>query len=102
MDRYPEDAELKQIAEWDYHDFEGLLEFAGSLWKYPDRFEVFAADSQNDDLGTRYELSTGGWSGNESIVEALERNAMFWAVCWQQSRRGGYFVFKVPKKPAEG
>jgi len=40
-------------------------------------------------------LATGGWSGNESIVDAL-RDSFFWFVYWHQSGRGGAFWFRVP------
>lgn len=45
----------------------------------------------------RYEVSTGGWSGNEDIIRVLERT-FFWVMCWQSSRRGGHYVLDVPQK----
>lgn len=41
-----------------------------------------------------WEVTTGGWIGNEEIVSALENNYAFWAICWQLSKRGGYYEFK--------
>lgn len=38
-------------------------------------------------------LITGGWSGNESIIGALE-HTMFWFVGWQTSTRGGLHEFE--------
>ena len=40
-------------------------------------------------------MATGGWSGNESVIGALERSA-FWFLYWNQSARGGAFWFHVP------
>ena len=40
------------------------------------------------------ELHTGGWSGNEEIIDALGRNKMFWMLYWQKSERGGHYWFK--------
>lgn len=37
--------------------------------------------------------STGGWSGNESIIGAMQKNRMVWNFLWEQSRRGGHYVF---------
>lgn len=42
-------------------------------------------------------LVTGGWSGCESAVSALERS-LFWFAWWQSSSRGGSFTFEVPEK----
>lgn len=50
------------------------------------------------DLGRtvhRVYLATGGWSGNESAITALQRG-MFWIAWWQSSHRGGAFTFDVP------
>jgi hypothetical protein len=87
-DEYPTDEELDQIKAWPY---EGdahlrLWEFIHSLWHWPEwgfRHE-----------GTAYYLSTGGWSGNESIIGAMQSNFMFWPMWWQSSRRGGHYTFK--------
>jgi len=97
MDRnfYPEERELKKIEEWDYHDFNGLMEYAEDLWKYPQYWKK----------GRKYyRISTGGWSGNESIIAALIQNRMFWGMCWVSSKRGGHYVFEIRKisKDANG
>lgn len=38
------------------------------------------------------ELTTGGWSENEEIIDIL-CNTMFWFLWWQESKRGGYYKF---------
>ncbi len=85
---YPEECELKEIREWDYHDFKGLMEYVEGLWRYADW--GFRAKRKV------YRLSTGGWSGNESIIGALQENLMFWSVCWWKAQRGGHYVFELP------
>lgn len=45
----------------------------------------------------RLELHTQGWSGNESIVNALQKT-MFWFMFWQKSVRGGHYYFKIDLK----
>lgn len=92
---YPEEHELKKIEEWDYHDFRGLMEYVEELWKY--------ADYGYWKRGRKYyRISTGGWSGNESIIYALKQNRMFWACCWVSSKRGGHYIFEISKEATNG
>lgn len=87
-DGYPTDRTLDRIAKWPYTDLRGLADYVRSLWNYP---------SYARKRGNRYLLSTAGWSGNESLIGALQQNYMFWAICWESSRRGGHHVFTLPK-----
>lgn len=87
-DGYPTDEALKRIAEWPYMDIAGMLEFVQGLWSYPDRWWT---------EGDTLHLSTGGWSGNESVIDAMERNRMFMAICWVSSRRGGHYEFDLSR-----
>lgn len=88
MLRYPTKDELKKIAEWPHDDYKRLMEFVKERWEFSD-VGYFEQD------GDRYFLSTGGWSGNEEIIHALYENLLFWALCWQSSRRGGHYEFIV-------
>ncbi len=89
-DGYPESRELNKIRKWTYTDFAGLLEYVKERWKYSDC-------GYWRQVRRIYRISTGGWSGNESIVAALMANRMFWAICWVSSKRGGHYVFQLPK-----
>ena len=41
-------------------------------------------------------ISTAGWSGNESIIYAMQNNkSMLWNLTWVQSRRGGHHIFEL-------
>ena len=40
------------------------------------------------------EYHTGGWSGNEQIVGAMQKT-YFWVFYWQLSRRGGHYWFEI-------
>lgn len=89
MKEYPTEDDLKRIEEWDaIKDAQGLIDFISELWSYPDYFK-----RECEVL----ELHTGGWSGNESVIEALEKNLMFYALFWQKSERGGHYYFTVRK-----
>ena len=89
-DKYPTDEELKRIEKWDFEDFHSLMEFAKSIWWCSDW-------GWSEPSEGKYYVSTGGWSGNECIIEALQRNSMFWRICWVSSRRGGHYEFEVQK-----
>ena len=97
-DGYPTEVELKKIENWPYNDdFEPLMEYVRERWDY-------ANDGFWRQNGDKYYISTAGWSGNETIIGALQANLMFWGSCWQKSERGGHYVFLLcssSKKPKE-
>lgn len=41
-----------------------------------------------------YRVSTGGWSENEEVIDALKCNIFFWTMYWYLSKRGGHYEFK--------
>lgn len=83
---YPTEEELERIRTWPATDHLGLMEYVESLWEYPDFF--------NRD-GHNWLVSTGGWSGNEDIIDAMRENTIFWSLRWYSSRRGGHYQFIV-------
>ena len=97
-ENYPHKQSLKLIRDWPHDQFDELMGFVESLWRYAEW--GFSRDVKLGQVN-EYHLSTGGWSGNEEVISALQSNAMFWAMCWQSSRRGGHYVFKVRKTTNE-
>lgn len=91
-DGYPSEGDLARIRAWPHSDMRGLLAFVHSLWCWPD----WGWDESEDEGRTLYTISTGGWSGNEDLIEALESNHPFWMMCWLSSRRGGHYEFRLP------
>ncbi len=89
-DWYPDDNELDKIEHWAYKDIVGMMGYIKERWKYAD-------SGYWKKHGNTYWISTGGWSGNESLVGAMRENYIFWAMCWWESRRGGHYIFKIPK-----
>ncbi len=87
-DGYPTAGTLRAIMFWPVDKRGDLAAFVCEAWKYPER-------AVYDKAKATLFLSTGGWSGNESIVGALQENAIFWAVCWYEARRGGYYEFHL-------
>ncbi len=86
-DGYPEESELEEIRKWPYKDSQGLLKHIAEM---VDQYGLCKETKPG-----HWVLSTGGWSGNEDIMGALQDNIMFWALCWQSSERGGRYIFEV-------
>lgn len=91
-DGYPTEETLHKIRTWDATEAVELMQFVKENWWCPD----FGFLTWADEDGTNYSLSTGGWSGNEQIVSALEQNYAFWILYWLSSSRGGHFIFVIP------
>jgi hypothetical protein len=92
---YPTEEELARIRAWPYDDFTGLLEFVNAQCWWP------RPDSGFTRNGREFRLATGGWSGNEEVISALNQNSMFNALCWQSSHRGGLHIYRVPEVTAD-
>lgn len=84
-ERYLTQEELKKIVDWDFSDYHGLMEYVKNLWA----FDAWGFHREDE----IYHLSTGGWSGNEDIISAMEQNTMFWSLYWFRSTRGGHYIF---------
>lgn len=101
-DGYPTDETLQRIETWpvtDNADFAAVMDFAGRAWSYPDRWECEAQwiDPDWPSYPKRvYRFSTGGWSGNESIVAAIEANAIVQMVGAWSWQRGGHYEYRFP------
>lgn len=59
-------------------------------------YGTFEAYKEKDGK-TTIELTTGGWSENEDIIDMLA-DTVFWLFWWQESKRGGYYKFTYSKK----
>jgi hypothetical protein len=97
MDKYgyPEEAELERIRTWLWeYGFTGLMDIVHEMWYHADF--GYWTETKGDEY-TTYKIATAGWSGNEDIIGALKDNYMFWITCWQMSKRGGYYEFRVPR-----
>ena len=91
-DGYPTDEALERVAAWPQADITGLIAFVRDLWRYPNFWT-----EESDCL----RISTGGWSGNESLIAAMQRNRMFWIMCWHQSTRGCHYEFDLSRARAQ-
>ena len=95
---YPTDEELDLIKNWPHESgFISLMDKVHELWWAPD-WGWHEEDAINDyeESIIRYNISTGGWSGNEDLIFALKSNFFFWGMGWCSSRKGGHYVFELP------
>jgi hypothetical protein len=94
-DGYPTEETLDVIRKWEYNSergFADLLAYVRGAWKYGDEY---VKGSYGGEFVYKYEMHTFGWSGNEDLIGALKDNTLFWALCWQESRRGGHYKFEA-------
>jgi len=54
-------------------------------------FETYGKCERMD--GGLWAVCTGGWSGCEDIIYAMQKNIYIWPMYWRLSKRGGYFEF---------
>jgi len=97
-DGYPTDDALFLVERWHWNDPKGWFDFIKSIWWAADwgcTEGLGEHDWDKDKETYRYSISTGGWSGNESIIKSMQKNNMMWTLNWVQSRRGGHYIFEI-------
>jgi hypothetical protein len=95
-DGYPTEEALNAIEKWNLDDAHNLICFIEEMWAYKEW--GFKKSWGRDRFKNRVlflELHTAGWSGNESIINALQKNKMFFMLWWAMSKRGGHYWFEV-------
>lgn len=97
-DGYPTHHALECIERWPWEFDKQWFEFIRDLWHLRswgwDEGET-EHEFNKGRVVYRYNISTAGWSGNEAIVRAMEKNQMMWDMSWVQSRRGGHYIFEL-------
>ena len=96
-DGYPTDEALEAIQLWHWDDARGWFNFIHSIWHLKSWVwhEGEAIDEITNEKAWHYDISTAGWSGNESIIRAMQKNDWMWHLNWVQSRRGGHYIFEL-------
>jgi hypothetical protein len=97
---YPTDEQLEAIKAYHGNDADGMVPLIEAA--YNQHYGAMRLEDAHDDILDRplkrLTLITGGWSGNEDIIHALETNAIWWMVTWRLSERGGRYVFEWKKE----
>lgn len=74
-DGYPTEDALKAIELWDWETnggSKGWFEFIKGIWAYNNYWWEGECEHKNGEKYYGYAISTAGWSGNESIIYAIE------------------------------
>lgn len=87
-DGYPTEQTLEEVRTWEAGDGPGLLTHLRAVWWNGETL-VSPPVSEED----CWRFSTGGWSGNEALIEAMLNNKMWFWLHWISSRRGGHYEF---------
>ena len=96
MGHYPSEPVLHFLScvPIDKYGIEKVLDVIEGEWEFADVCFVKKKKGASISL----ELHTGGWSGNEEIISALEQNVAFWARMYKSQTGGHYwFLFKIKK-----
>lgn len=102
QDGYPTDEALEHIKTLGKLDgdikarTEEFIAFVRSIWHWPE-WGFHEREGENI-VGRKcrvIELHTGGWSGNESVIDAMH-GTFFWFFYWRRSDCGGHFYFELP------
>lgn len=83
----------EELAVFNTNDWGECIGIIEKYWN--DEYGTF--DVAGKDNSITLILTTGGWSENEEIINLIS-NTMFWFLWWQESKRGGYYRFKIVNK----
>jgi len=94
-DGYPTEATLATIAQWSWKDSEGWFQFIQSIWNFADWGwgEIEKLDPHGNKVKS-YSISTMGWSGNEDIIRAMQKNDILWLRSLVSTRVGGHYILQ--------
>ena len=103
-DGYPTEDTLNAIRIWpamSAKNLNDLLNFVAQTWHFKDfgvseelRPEELKMVSGIEPNAEYLRLATGGWSGNESLIDALHDNTVAWMCLWRLSACGGLHIFR--------
>lgn len=83
----------EELAVFNTNDWEKCIDIIDKYWN--NDYGTFVIDRKGNSITLI--LITGGWSENEEIINLIS-GTMFWFLCWQESKRGGYYTFTIVDK----
>lgn len=101
------DEALRKIEQWPIStnvDIRCLLDFVVMQWDTD--YGSFTHELSNheaavirlDEGELPYRFATGGWSENEMLIYALQRNRLLHTLAWRLSVSGGLHIYRAMKE----
>ena len=85
--------ELQVIVKLDGRDFLHDCEIILNLWPSDAYSTLYRKESFDDYTEYVLFLHTKDRLGLEKIIDTLHNNHLWWALYWEESKRGGYYRF---------
>ena len=79
---------------WKPENIDAFIDILRIVWWIPERHLIY------DPAERTLTLFTGGWSGNEGIIEALQ-HTLFWMLYQKRGRIVGDYTFVFPEKEGD-
>lgn len=96
-DGYPDTALLMLVQKAPWNKLSDTFQIMKKYWWNSDT--LFRTDVSRDEISGETKrmlyLSTGGWSGNEDLIKALQENKEVWNMIWYASQVGGHHAFML-------
>ena len=91
---YPTDEQLDSIKKWDFNDGEGCLRYIKDLWN-----THYGRCGEGNGF---FVFATGGWSGNEALLSALEESLVWSVINWDSLYlSGGLLIIAINDKASK-
>ena len=87
----------EELSTFNTNDWNACIALLKKYWN--EDYGMFNIEFNLEAAGEQQilELTTGGWSDNEEIINQLV-DTWFWFLWWQESKRGGYYKFIYTEK----
>ena len=94
-EHYPDPETLKMFKTRNAGEgTERFLEDIRDEWEFADVGYFRKTKGTGKNKKIYLQLHTGGWSGNEDIISALQQNITFWH-WWKMTKVGGHYYFEI-------
>lgn len=94
---YPTDEEKERLRTFTgtVREYMAYLKSIGNYWPDHDSWGWHEKDVIYKGGERVYEISTGGWSGNEELIDIISED-MVYILYWEKHTRGGHYEFRIP------